>query len=149
VLRSARALDRYGPSFTYGHYAVFKRASTLAALGIGGGAAIAMAQLPATRKLLLKIKDPGAGPTAEQRAKAWFNVRFVGEGGDKRVVTEVSGGDPGYGETSKMLAEAALCLAHDDLPSTSGQVTTAQAMGQPLIDRLQAAGISFRVVEGG
>jgi short subunit dehydrogenase-like uncharacterized protein len=149
VLRSARALERYGPEFTYGHYAVFKRFSTVAALGAGGAAAIAMAQLPPTRNLLLKIKDPGDGPSPEQRAKSWFNVRFVGTGGGKRVVTEVSGGDPGYGETSKMLAEAALCLAHDSLPQTSGQVTTAQAMGQPLIDRLEAAGIAFRVVEGG
>jgi short subunit dehydrogenase-like uncharacterized protein len=149
VLRSARALERYGPEFTYGHYAVFKRFTTVAALGVGGATAIAMAQLPPTRNLLLKIKDPGDGPSPEQRAKSWFNVRFVGSGGGKRVVTEVSGGDPGYGETSKMLAEAALCLAHDSLPSTAGQVTTAAAMGQPLIDRLQAAGIEFRVVEGG
>ena len=70
-----------------------------------------------------KLKDPGEGPNPEQRAKAWFNVRFRGEGGGRRVVTEVSGGDPGYGETSKMLAEAALCLAHDDLPERAGQLT--------------------------
>jgi saccharopine dehydrogenase (NAD+, L-glutamate forming) len=42
-----------------------------------------------------------------------------------------------------MLAEAALCLAHDELPETAGQVTTAQAMGRPLIERLEAQGISF------
>jgi short subunit dehydrogenase-like uncharacterized protein len=64
------------------------------------------------------------------------------------VVTEVSGGDPGYGETAKMLAQAALCLAHDDLPPTAGQVTTAQAMGDALIARVQAAGIRFDVLEG-
>ncbi len=46
-----------------------------------------------------------------------------------------------------MLAESALCLALDDLPKTSGQVTTAQAMGNALIDRLVAAGMVFRVVE--
>jgi short subunit dehydrogenase-like uncharacterized protein len=149
VLRSARALERYGPEFTYGHYAVFKRLASVAALAGGAGAGIALAQLPPTRNLLLKIKNPGDGPTPEQRAKAWFNVKFVGEGGGKRVVTEVSGGDPGYGETSKMLAEAALCLAHDELPKTAGQVTPAVAMGQALIDRLAAAGIELRVVEGG
>ena len=60
---------------------------------------------------------------------------------------KVKGGDPGYGETAKMLAESALCLAFDDLPETAGQVTTAQAMGGPLIARLQAAGISFDVPE--
>jgi short subunit dehydrogenase-like uncharacterized protein len=149
VLRSARALDRYGPQFTYSHYAVFKHATSMAGFGLGAGVAILLAQVPPTRNLLLKIKDPGEGPSPEQRAKSWFQVRFAGEGGGRRVVTEVTGGDPGYGETSKMLGEAALCLAHDELPSTSGQVTTAAAMGQALIDRLQAAGIEFRVVEGG
>ena len=73
---------------------------------------------------------------------------MAGEGGGKRVVAEVSGGDPGYGETSKMLAESALCLAHDQLPERSGQLTPAVAMGQALIDRLQRAGIGFEVVEG-
>jgi short subunit dehydrogenase-like uncharacterized protein len=149
VLRSARALERYGPEFSYGHYAVFKRGASVAALACGAGGAIALAQLPPTRNLLLKLRSPGDGPTPQQRAKAWFKVRFVGEGGGKRVVTEVSGGDPGYGETSKMLAESALCLAHDKLPQTAGQVTPAVAMGQALIDRLEAAGIEFRVLEGG
>ena len=53
----------------------------------------------------------------------------------------MSGGDPGYGETAKMLAESALCLAFDDNPPTSGQVTTAQAMGDNLLDRLSKSGI--------
>ena len=73
-------------------------------------------------------------------------MQFVGEGGGERVVTEVAGGDPGYGETAKMLAESALCLAHDDLPETAGQVTTAAAMGDALIERLTGAGIAFRVL---
>ena len=66
-------------------------------------------------------------------------MTFVGKAGGQKVMTEVSGGDPGYGETSKMLAESALCLAHDELPETAGQVTTAQAMGRPLIERLETA----------
>ena len=147
VLRSARALDRYGPQFTYGHYIVAKRLPMLGALALGAGAVVGLAQLAPTRKLLLKLKDPGEGPTPEQRDKAWFRVRFVGEGGGQRVVTEVAGGDPGYGETSKMLAESALCLAHDQLPERSGQLTPAVAMGQALIDRLQRAGITFGTVD--
>jgi len=79
----------------------------------------------------------GEGPSEEQRAASWFRVRFRGDGGGKRVVTEVTGGDPGYGETSKMLAESALCLAFDALPKTSGQVTSAVAMGDALMQRLQ------------
>ena len=90
----------------------------------------------------------GEGPSEEQRRKGWFSVRFAGRAGDgPRVVTEVSGGDPGYGETAKMLGESALCLAHDDLPPTAGQVTPAAAMGPALRDRLQRAGIGFSVLE--
>ena len=83
----------------------------------------------------------------EQRAKAWFKVRFKGESNGRRIVTEVAGGDPGYGETSKMLAESALCLAHDDLADRAGQLTPAVAMGQALIDRLTRAGIGFTTTE--
>jgi len=147
VRRSAAALERYGPDFTYGHHMLAKRLSTIAALGVGVGTVAALAPLPPTRKLLLKIKSPGEGPDAAERAKSWFKVKFVGEGGGERVVTEVSGGDPGYGETSKMLAESALCLAFDELPESAGQVTTAEAMGDALLARLQNAGISFRVLE--
>ena len=149
MLRSARVLDRYGPEFSYSHYLVVKRLPVLIGMATGAGVAIALAQLPPTRKALLKLKGPGDGPTPEQRADAWFRVRFVGEGGGKRVVTEVSGGDPGYGETSKMLAESALCLAHDELPQRAGFVTPAVAMGDALRGRLQRAGIEFRVVKSG
>jgi short subunit dehydrogenase-like uncharacterized protein len=149
VLRSARALERYGPDFSYSHYFVAKHLPVLVGMAAGAGAAVALSQLAPTRNLLLALKGSGEGPSPEQRERGWFKVRFVGEGGGKRIVTEVAGGDPGYGETSKMLAEAALCLAADDLPERSGQLTPAVAMGQPLIDRLQRAGISFRVLDGG
>jgi short subunit dehydrogenase-like uncharacterized protein len=126
---------------------VLKSLPMVVAGAAGAGTVIALAQLPPTRKLLLKIKDPGEGPTPEQRGKAWFRVRFDAQGGGERVVSEVSGGDPGYGETSKMLSESALCLAQDELPDRAGQLTPAVAMGQALIDRLQAAGIEFRRVD--
>ncbi|MBO0767876.1 MAG: saccharopine dehydrogenase NADP-binding domain-containing protein [Solirubrobacterales bacterium] len=146
VLRSARALERYGPDFSYGHYIVPGTALTTAQI-IGAATALVLAaQTPPTRKLALGLRDPGDGPSEETRAKSWFRVRFSGEGGGKRVLTQVSGGDPGYGETAKMLAEAALCLAFDDVPDVAGQVTTAQALGQPLLERLTRAGISFETL---
>jgi short subunit dehydrogenase-like uncharacterized protein len=46
-----------------------------------------------------------------------------------------------------MLAESGLCLAFDELPQSAGQVTTAVAMGDALMDRLRKAGIAFRVLE--
>ncbi|HEY8478714.1 MAG TPA: saccharopine dehydrogenase NADP-binding domain-containing protein [Spirillospora sp.] len=147
VLRSAAALDRYGPDFSYGHYFAVRRLAVAAGLVAGAGGLTALAALPPTRDLLLRLRAPGDGPSEEERARNWFRVTFAGEGGGRRVVTEVAGGDPGYGETSKMLAEAALCLAHDDLPETAGQVTTAVAMGDALIERLTKAGITFRVVK--
>ncbi len=148
VLRSARALERYGPDFSYSHYLRAGRLPVAVGLAAGAGTVIALAQLPPTRQLLLKLaKAPGEGPSPEQREKGWFRVRFLAEADGSRLVSEVSGGDPGYGETSKMLSEAALCLAHDELPETAGQVTPAVAMGDALRQRLQRAGIRFEVTE--
>lgn len=146
VLRSARALERYGPEFSYQHFAQFTRLPMLAATIVGGGVVLAGAQLAPTRALLLKLKSQGDGPDEAKREKSWFKLRLIGEGGGQTVTTEVSGGDPGYTETAKMLSESALCLAFDDLPDVSGQTTTAVAMGQPLIERLQQAGITFRTL---
>jgi short subunit dehydrogenase-like uncharacterized protein len=147
VAESARQLPRYGPDFTYSHFmAVDGIVATAATLG-GIGALFTAAQIPLARRAVTRLRPSGSGPTSEQREKAWFRVRFVGEGGGHTVETEVAGGDPGYSETSKMISEAALCLAIDDLPETAGQVTTASAMGPALRTRLQAAGITFTVID--
>ncbi|MFF3691493.1 saccharopine dehydrogenase family protein [Streptomyces sp. NPDC002187] len=147
VARSARALERYGPDFRYRHYAAVKSLP----MALGGpaavGAGVALAQIPAARRWLMDRYEPGEGPSEKRRARSWFTVRFVGEGGGRRVFTEVAGGDPGYDETAKMLAESAMCLAFDDLPKTAGQVTTTVAMGDALLERLRAAGITFRVAD--
>jgi short subunit dehydrogenase-like uncharacterized protein len=146
VARSARALERYGPDFTYGHYAAVKHLP-IALGGVAGVTSlIAAAQVGPVRRALLSRVPQGEGPTEEQMAKAWFSVRFTGEGGGRRVVTEVRGGDPGYRETSRMLAEAGLCLAFDELPQTAGQVTTAVAMGPALRERLNRGGMTFAVL---
>jgi short subunit dehydrogenase-like uncharacterized protein len=149
VLRSARALPEYGPDFSYGHYLALGSLRNVALLlGAVSGVVLA-AQTKPTRALALRLRAPGDGPDEATRAKGKFAVTFTAESGSgQRLVTRVSGGDPGYGETAKMLSEAALCLAFDDLPVTAGQVTTAQALGRPLISRLQAAGITFEVVVG-
>jgi short subunit dehydrogenase-like uncharacterized protein len=154
VMRSARLIDSYGREFTYSHYIVTRRLTTTAGLGAGVGFIAMMAQLKRTRKLILKFKRQGSGPSAAKRAKSRFRVRFIatvarpGEQGYRRMVTEVTGGDPGYGETSKMLAESALALAFDkDLPEVGGgQLTTAYGIGAPLLRRIQAAGIGFAIV---
>ncbi|MEV5356250.1 saccharopine dehydrogenase NADP-binding domain-containing protein [Streptomyces sp. NPDC052693] len=145
VRRSAAALPRYGPDFRYRQYAAVRRLPVAAGGVAALGALVAAAQVPPARRWLTDRLRPGDGPDPQKRARSWFSVRFVGEGGGRRVYSEVSGGDPGYGETAKMLAESALCLAFDELPHTAGQVTTAVAMGDALVERLRAAGIRFRV----
>jgi short subunit dehydrogenase-like uncharacterized protein len=141
--RSARALPRYGPDFSYGHYAAVKRLP-IAVGGVAGMVGlVAAAQVGPVRRALLARVPQGDGPSDAQMDAGWFSLRIVGEGGGERVVCSVTGGDPGYRETSRMLADATLCMALDDLPETAGQVTTAQAMGPALRERLQQSGILF------
>ncbi|WFE67263.1 saccharopine dehydrogenase NADP-binding domain-containing protein [Micromonospora sp. WMMD714] len=146
VRRSAAALPEYGPDFRYRHFAAVRRLPTVLLAGVGMAGLVGLVRLPPTRRWLLGRRASGQGPSAEQRARSWFRVRFVGTGGGRTVRTEVSGGDPGYDETAKMLAESALCLAYDDLPATAGQLTPVAAMGDALLDRLVQAGMTFRVL---
>ncbi|TQL70459.1 short subunit dehydrogenase-like uncharacterized protein [Nocardioides albertanoniae] len=148
VARSGAALEAYGPAFSYSHFAGTKTLK-YAVGGVVGVSGLALAlQVPPLRAKIGERVKQGSGPSQGRREKSWFSVDFVGESGDRRIHTKVSGGDPGYSETSKMLAESALCLAFDSLPETAGSVTTAVAMGDALLTRLQAAGMRFEVVEG-
>ena len=146
VRRSAAARTDYGPDFSYSHYAGFRTLSASAGFALGLLALAAAAHLSPARRWLLNRFAPGQGPSERRRAESWFTVELVGEGGGRRVVTKVAGGDPGYDETAKMVAESALSLAFDDNPPTAGQVTTAAAMGENLITRLANSGISLTVV---
>jgi short subunit dehydrogenase-like uncharacterized protein len=146
VARSGAALPAYGPDFRYSHYAGTKTLRYAAGGAVGAGALVAAAQVGPVRNFLLSRVAQGEGPDQALRDKAWFTVDLVGEGGGRTVRTRVSGGDPGYTETAMMLAESALCLALDDNPPTAGQVTTAQAMGDNLLERVQAAGMRFETL---
>lgn len=146
VRRSALVRDDYGPDFTYAHFAGARRASTAVGAVVGFVAALAAVQVPPLRRAIGRRIPQGEGPSEERRGRTWFTVDFVGEGGGRTVHTRLSGGDPGYTETAKMLAESALCLAFDDNPPTAGQVTTATAMGENLTRRLTEAGIAFDVI---
>jgi short subunit dehydrogenase-like uncharacterized protein len=147
VLRSAAALDGYGSKFRYGHFARLQNLPMVAG-GVAGVAAFAtLASLPPTRKLLEKVlPSSGEGPSAERRARSRFRVTFHGVGGGKQVVTRVSGGDPGYDETAKMLGEAAITLAQDGGTGHVGAVTPAQGLGDGYRRRLEAQGLRFEVL---
>jgi short subunit dehydrogenase-like uncharacterized protein len=91
---------------------------------------------------------PGEGPDKEERENGLYDVLFVGIDGDgNRIHVGVTGDkDPGYGSTSKMIAESAICLVKDASDTPGGIWTPAPAMGQKLIDRLVAnAGLTFKV----
>ncbi|CAN5698514.1 saccharopine dehydrogenase NADP-binding domain-containing protein [soil metagenome] len=146
IARSGAALSAYGPEFRYSHFAGLKTLRYTVG-GVAGMATLGLAaQVKPVRNFLLSKVPQGEGPDAGRREKAWFTVDFVAEADGRTLHTRVSGGDPGYGETSKMLAESALSLAFDDNPATAGSVTTAQAMGDNLLTRLRAAGMTFEVV---
>ena len=88
---------------------------------------------------------PGAGPTREEREKGFYDILFLGELPDGgRVEAVVTGDrDPGYGSTSKMIAESALCLVRD-VQGEGGIWTPGALMGQALRKRLtERAGLTF------
>lgn len=146
VKHSAAARADYGPDFAYAHYAGVKKTWTIAKAATALSGVVIAAQIPPLRERIKARIPQGEGPSESRRARSWFTVDFIGSGGGKRVHTQVRGGDPGYTETAKMLSEAAMSLAFDDNPPTSGQVTTATAMGEHLMQRLQDAGMTFEVL---
>lgn len=93
-----------------------------------------------------KGPKPGEGPTREERETGSYDILFVGEMPDgERIDCVVTGDrDPGYGSTSKMIAEAAICLV-EDVPDAAGGIWTPGAiMGVPLRKRLiERAGLTF------
>ncbi len=91
---------------------------------------------------------PGEGPSREEREAGSYDVLFLGEDGQGNTLRVCVKGDrdPGYGSTSKMITEAAVCLLQEAAVTPGGIWTPAPAMGEPLIARLQAnAGLSFAV----
>lgn len=117
------------------------------------GFATAMMIKP-SRELLSKhvLPKSGSGPSKEEQENGYFDIRLFGETANNDAInTKVTGDkDPGYGSTSRMLAQAALCLAQDISKDDvgGGFWTPASAMGNRLIERLQEhSGLSFEVVE--
>ncbi len=98
------------------------------------------------RALQVDLK-PGEGPSAEELMSGSFEMLFVGRTADGREVTaSVSGEeDPGYGSTSRIIAETALCLVKDRTDGPGGVWTAASALGEALQKRLEEhARLSFR-----
>jgi len=156
IVRRSNALSNYsyGKNFTYDE-------SVMTGDGFKGRTKAIMSVLPLfflTAKpgsLLKRIINyftpkPGQGPNENERENGYFSMRFYIRYNDKsRALVRVTGDrDPGYGSTSKMLAESAICLSKDSLKDTYGVITPSIAMGDQILDRLQAkAGLTFKFIE--
>ncbi|WP_448658063.1 saccharopine dehydrogenase family protein [Sphingomonas sp. CJ99] len=129
----------YGSDFVYDEMVV-------AGLGdMGKAAAEALAKLnPMAGD---KGPKPGEGPSREERESGHYDLLFIGEMPDGQRVDAVVTGDrdPGYGSTSKMIAESALCLLNDLPAEGNGGIWTAGGlMAEPLRKRLiDHAGLTF------
>ena len=152
VVRRSNALSNYsyGKDFRYDE-------ATLSGKGFKGKmrgilAAIPLMFMTAKPKSVLKsianklLPKPGEGPNKEQRENGFYNLRFYVtlEDGSSAMGKVTGDKDPGYGSTSKMLGETAVCLAVDELPKISGVLTPSVAMGDALLQRLeQSSGLTF------
>ena len=93
---------------------------------------------------------PGQGPNKKERENGYFSLRFFvfQKDGNKSIFKVTGDRDPGYGSTSKMLAESAVCLAKDRLEENYGVVTPSYAMGDSILDRLVSnAGLTFSKIK--
>jgi len=93
---------------------------------------------------------PGQGPNKKEREIVYFSFRFFvfDEQGVKSTFKVTGDRDPGYGSTSKMLAESAVCLAKDKLDNKYGVLTPSYAMGDNILNRLiSKAGLTFNKIK--
>ena len=113
------------------------------------GEALARRIMAANNKMATSaLPKPGEGPSKEERESGYYDLLFVGIAPDGRQVRVSVRGDrdPGYGSTSKMIAECAICLLRDAPEVAAGIWTPGAAMGDRLIKRLvDHAGITFSV----
>jgi short subunit dehydrogenase-like uncharacterized protein len=159
VVRRSHALSAYpwGRDFRYDE-------AIMSGDGIGGrikgliaASMLGIIMMAKPGSLLKKVidrflPDPGEGPDAASRAAGFYNMRFYATLHDGSVaMAKVTGDmDPGYGSTSKMMAECGVCLARDETPDVAGVLTPSVAMGEPLLKRLEAnAGLTFNCDFGG
>ena len=94
------------------------------------------------------VPQPGEGPSKESREQGNYDVLFFADIDGETVEARVTGDmDPGYGSTSKMITESAICLVQDCPNLKGGIYTPAPAMGEKLIKRLtDKAGLTFDIV---
>ncbi len=156
VRRSNALMDyAYGKDFKYQEVMVTGSGvkGYAAAKAIAGGmkTMMLMGITSVGRKFLgLFLPAQGEGPKVDPQNPGFYHIQFNGETVDGQIFTTrlVGDGDPGYGSTSKMLAESGVCLALDALATKGGFWTPASALGGAYLARLQdAGGLKFDVID--
>jgi short subunit dehydrogenase-like uncharacterized protein len=144
----------YGKDFRYGESISCGAGpagwSKAAAITAAMGSMLLAGSYAFTRENLLRrfVPKPGEGPSQTERENGFFNLQLVGKTADGDVLkARVTGDrDPGYGSTSKMLAQSAICLAKDTPCAGGGVWTPASAMGPVLRERMiNHAGLTFEI----
>jgi len=153
VVRRSNFLSSYayGKSFRYDEATIFGKGFFGRIKGILSATSIGLIMSAKHGSLLKKGLDllfpiPGEGPTKKKREQGFYNLRFyiTLEDGSNAFAKVTGDMDPGYGSSSKMLAESAVCLAKDKLSNISGVLTPSIAMGDSLLKRLEKnAGLTF------
>jgi len=155
VVRRSNALLGFpwGGDFCYDE-AVLNRSRARAVLAsVGHNVGLVTLALPPTRALVARfLPKPGEGPGHELRESGFFELLFLGLDPHDRTrdtwLRVYGQRDPGYGATSRMLGEAAVCLAQDEPLTGGGFWTPASALAGPYLERLQrSAGLSFEPVD--
>lgn len=158
VVRRSHALSGYpyGKDFRYDEAVLTGRGIMgwlKGALMIAGlGTLMLLASFSATRNFLQRyvLSKPGEGPDRELQQSGFFNLVQIGKLPDGTIIRgKITGDqDPGYGSTSKMLSECAVCLAKDELEAKGGVWTPAAVMAKPLLRRLREnAGLTFELLD--
>ncbi len=153
VVRRSNALAGYpyGKAFRYDEAVMSGKGISGRMKGIANAAGLGLVMLAKPGSFLRKMLNrffpkPGEGPNKQERENGFYNMRFYTTHADGSTgLGKVTGDrDPGYGSTSKMLAECGICLAKDQTPDVAGVLTPSIAMGDALLKRLQAnAGLTF------
>ncbi|HUM12953.1 MAG TPA: saccharopine dehydrogenase NADP-binding domain-containing protein [Myxococcaceae bacterium] len=158
VRRSARlaaeAGTPYGSHFAYREFMAMRSRTRATVLAVGlAGAQLALAS-PLRPLLKRMLPAPGTGPSDEVQRSGWFRVDLVGTGEDGRRAFGLvkDQGDPGNTVTVKCLCEAALALAVDGArlpggPTRGGVLTPATGLGQVLVERLRARGMTLAAAD--
>lgn len=156
VVRRSNALSgyRYGRDFQYSEAVMtgpgpagWSKATMLTA-GLGAFMFANSHQLSRSLVVSRLVPKPGEGPSRTERENGYFRLIFFGTllNGKVMQATVTGDRDPGYGSTSKMLSESAVCLAVDSLFVGGGFWTPASSMGEALFRRLtEKAGLTFEL----